>query len=59
MNRSVRLLTVSFCLFVLSTITVSPINAKGRNITVDKNDQKTTIACTGSSVATTTSSPVT
>jgi hypothetical protein len=50
MNRSMRLLTVSFCLFVLSTITVSPINAKGRNITVDKNDQKPTIACTGNAV---------
>jgi hypothetical protein len=48
-----RLLTVSFCMFVLNTIMAGPINAKGKNVTIDKNDQKTTIACTGNAVTVT------
>ena len=50
MNRSMRLLAVSFCMFVLSAVAVSPLDAKGKNVTIDKSDQKTTIACTGNAV---------
>jgi methyl coenzyme M reductase beta subunit len=53
MNRSMRLLTVSFCIFVLNTVGASPLKAKGRNVTIDKSDQKTTIACTGNAVTVT------
>ena len=50
MNRSMRVLTVSFGMCVLSTITTSPIDAKGKNVTIDKSDQTPTIACTGNAV---------
>jgi hypothetical protein len=45
-----RLLTVSFFVCVLTAVVASPLNAKGRNVTIDKGDQKTTIACTGNAV---------
>ena len=47
---STRLLTVLFCAFVVSTIVAGPIDAKGKNVTIDKNDQKTTVECTGNAV---------
>ena len=53
MNRSMRLLTVSVCLFVLNAITATPVDAKGKNVTIDKNDQTPAIACTGNSVTVT------
>jgi len=53
MHRSIRLFTVSFVMCVLSAITAPPINAKGKNITIDKNDQKTTVACTDNAVTVT------
>jgi len=53
MHRSIRLFTVSFVMFVLSAITAPSINAKGKNITIDKNDQKTTVACTDNAVTVT------
>ena len=40
MNRSMRLLTVSFCMFVLNRAAVSPVDAKGKNVTIDKGDQR-------------------
>ena len=53
MHRSIRLFTVSFVMCVLSAITAPSINAKGKNITIDKNDQKTTVACTDNAVTVT------
>lgn len=53
MNRSMRLLTVSFFVFVLTTTVASPLIAKGKNVTIDKGDQKATIACTGNAVTVT------
>jgi hypothetical protein len=53
MSRSMRLLTVSFFVFLLTAATASPILAKGKNITIDKGDQQTTIACTGNAVTVT------
>ena len=53
MNRSMRLFAVSVCFFALQVITARPIDAKGKNVTIDKNDQTPTIACTGNAVTVT------
>ena len=48
--RSTRLLTVSFCTLVLSTLVAVPVYGKGKNVKIDKNDQTMTIECTGNAV---------
>ena len=48
-----RLLTVSFCTLVLSTLVAVPIDGKGKNVKIDKNDQTAVIECTGNAVTVT------
>jgi len=45
-----KIIFSALCVFVLSAPLVLRVDAKGKNVTIDKNDQKTSIDCTGNAI---------
>jgi Protein of unknown function (DUF3060) len=48
--RSANRIVVLFCLLVYTAAMSGPVEAKGKNVTIDKKDQTSTIECTGNAV---------
>src|SRR5215471_2674487 len=48
--NSTKSMFPALCAFVLIAGLAVRVDAQGKNVTIDKNDQKTTIDCTGSAV---------